>query len=246
MSLHPLFPVSDYQSMINRICWFTSASALAGVWLLRQHNPALDELLRQIDFRLAFGGDKIVPVPGGYLLPALTVGILTRIFRLHARISDWLGIRECFDLDVIIAELVRRLAIDLSNVPREQLVERRHAIMRQAFYPFVSSRQTPIDRELVLQALDAWSWFWIGIEATLVFTLTGLVLVAGGAYEAGFLTIAGTLLAANLALPAMRSQCQRYAVAQVRAILADPARANAVRCAFDELDASGASFRDAA
>ena len=84
-------------------------------------------------------------------------------------------------------------------------------------------------RNLIQQALDAWSWFWIGIEATLVFTLTGLGLIAGGAFEAGLLTIAGTLLFAANGLPAMRGQCQRYAIAQVRAIVADPIRATAVR-----------------
>jgi hypothetical protein len=36
-------------------------------------------------------------------------------------------------------------------------------------------------------------------------------------------------------LPAVRGQCRRYAVAQVRAILDDPARAAVARAALDEL-----------
>jgi hypothetical protein len=166
---------------------------------------------------------------------ALAVGMTTRIYRLHARISDWLGIRECFDLDVIIAELAAQLAIDLTLVPEEQLQRSRHNIMRHAFYPFVSGPQPQVDQQLILQALDAWSWFWIGIEATLVFMLTGLGLVAGGVYQAGFFTIGGTLLVAAIGLPAMRGQCERYAVAQVRAILDDPTRVNTVRATFAEL-----------
>ena len=152
--------------------------------MLRLYIPGLDRLLSQIDFTVAFGGDKILPMPGGYLLPALAVGMLTRIFHLHARISDWLGIRECFDVEVIIAELAAQLAIDLS-LDRRRAIDRssRHNIMRRAFYPFVSGPQPQIDPQLIQQALDAWSWFWIGIEATLVFTLTGLGLIAGGAYE---------------------------------------------------------------
>jgi hypothetical protein len=222
--------------MLNRIFWFTTASALVGIWMLRRHIPELDGLLAEIDFTIAFGGEKIVPIPGGFLFPALAVGILTRIYRMHARISDWLGIRECFDVDVVIRELAAQLAIDVTPIAQEQFVENRHAIMRKAFYPFVSGREPSIDPQLIQQALDAWSWFWIGVEGTLVFLLTGLALVAGRVYGVGFQTIGATLLLAAIGLPAMRAQCARYAVAQVRAIVADPARRAAARNAFTELD----------
>lgn len=235
MSLNPLSPVTDYQSMLNRIFWFTTASALVGTWMLRIYIPALERSLNQIDFTVAFGGDKILPMPGGYLLPALAVGMLTRIFHLHARISDWLGIRECFDVEVIIAELAAQSGINLSLVREDEWMRSRHSIMRRAFYPFVSGAQPEIDTHLIQQALDAWSWFWIGVEASLVFTVAGLGLIAGAAYEPGFLTIGGTLLAAAIALPAMRGQCRRYAIAQVRAILADPTRAAIVRVTFHEI-----------
>jgi hypothetical protein len=246
MSRNPLAPVTDYQSMLNRIFWFTTGAALVGTWLLRRHIPAIDGLLAEIDFAIAFGGDKFVPIPGGFLLPALAVGLLTRIFRLHARISDWLGIRECFDVDVVITELADELSIDLSLVSREALVEHRHAIMRKAFYPFVNGPQPLIDPQLVHQALDVWSWFWIGVEATYVFILTGLALVAGGVYAVGFEVIGGAVLLAAIGLPAMRRQCQRYAVAQVRAIVRDATRAAAARRALIELIGDCSPARQAA
>jgi hypothetical protein len=232
ISRNPLAPITDYQSMLNRIFWFTTAAALVAVWMLRRNLPALDAWLAEIDFTIEFGGDKIVPIPGGFLLPALAVGIFTRIYRMHARISDWLGIRECFDVDVVIAELAVQLQIDISSLAREEIVARRHAIMRKAFYPFVSSSAPQIDPHLIQQALDAWSWFWIGVEATLIFLLTGLALIAGGVYAGGFQTIAATLPIAAIALPAMRAQCRRYAIAQVRAITADAARGAVARGAF--------------
>ena len=83
MSINPLAPVTDYQSMLNRISWFTTASALVAIWILRLYIQALDELLHKIDFTVEFGGTKVLPMPGGYLFPALAVGILTRIFRFH-------------------------------------------------------------------------------------------------------------------------------------------------------------------
>jgi hypothetical protein len=59
MPLNPLAPVADYQTMLNRIFWFTSASALVAVWMLRIYLPGLDRLLREIDFTVAFCGDKM-------------------------------------------------------------------------------------------------------------------------------------------------------------------------------------------
>ncbi len=110
----------------------------------------------------------------------------------------------------------------------------------------MGSSRPQIDPQLIQQALDAWSWLWIGIEATLGFTLTGLGLVAGGLYEAGLLTIGGTLFAAAISLPTLRSQCRRYAIAQVRAILADPLRAATVRAAFADLVPPHVAHRQAA
>jgi hypothetical protein len=168
-------------------------------------------------------------------LPALAVGILTRIYRLHARVSDWLGIRECFDIDVVIAELTSQLAIEVDSISRAELAAYRHTIMRKAFYSFVSGPRPQVDLQLVHQALDAWSWFWIGVEATFVFVVTGLLLLAGGEYEAGLQTVGGALLFAALGMPAMRRQCRRYAIAQVRAIVENPVRAAAAKTAFSEL-----------
>jgi hypothetical protein len=246
MSVNPLAPVTDYQAMLNRIFWFTTASALVAAWILRLSIRPLDELLKQIDFTVEFGGNKIVPMPGGYFVPALAVGMLTRVFRVHAWISDWLAIRECFDIDVIIREFAAQLSVDLTYVTEEQLVRCRRSIMRKAFYPYVSGSEPAIDGQLVQQALDAWSWFWVGVEATLVFVLTGLGLIAGGAYGVGVETLCGTLLLAMIGLPMMRRQCRRYAIAQVRAIIDAPVRAAAVKAAFAELTSRDFDVRRAA
>jgi hypothetical protein len=246
LPLNPLAPVNDYQSMLNRIFWFTTASALAATWMLRLYIPALDSSLSKVDFAVMVGGGKLLPTPGGYLLPALAVGIVTRVFRLHARVSDWLGIRECFDIDVIIGEFAEQLGVDLAPVGKEKLRRHRRDVMRRAFYPFVSGPQPQIDGQLVQQALDAWSWFWVGVEATLVFALTAFGLLAGGAYQVGFQTLWGAVAAAVFALPAIRGQCRRYAAAQVRAILDEPARAAAVRTVLQELTGARVGGRLAA
>lgn len=246
MPLNPLAPVTDYQSMLNRIFWFTSAAALASVWVLRLYIPALDAALAKLDFAKVAGGDKLLPTPAGYLLPALAVGIAAHVFRLHARISDWLGIRECFDVEIIIAELADQVHFDLEPLGNDGVRQARSGLMRKAFYPYVSSSAPAIDPQLIHQALDAWSWLWVGIEASVLLTLTGFALVAASARGVGIQLLSCVLAFALVALPAMRRQCQRYAVAQVRAILASPVRAKAIRAVFEELSRETTIVRRAA
>ena len=229
MSLNPLTPVTDYQSMLNRIFWFTSAAALVAVWLLREHLPALDTQLAKLSFTLELEGERILPVPGGYLVPALGVGLLSRVFRIHSKIADWLGIRERFDIDVIIRELAHRSDVEFEAIPDDQLLRHRYEIMRRGFYQFVSGRRPHIDELLVERALDTWSWFWIGVESTVVFALTGFALIACGVQQTGLIVVLTALTVAAVALPAIRNECRRYAIAQVRAILVDPQRAAMVR-----------------
>jgi hypothetical protein len=242
MSLNPLAPLTDYQSMQTRIFWFTSVAALACVWLLRLYIPALDAALGALEAPLNAGSDK--SLPAGYLVPALTVGIMTHIFRLHSRLSDLLGVRECFDLEIILAQFAS--ALELQLPPPDELRRVRHPLMRKVFYPYVSSFSPQIDPQLIQQALDAWSWFWISVEATLLFTLTSFALIATGGHQIGLNTLAAALAFALIGLPALRRQCGRYATAQVREILGDPARAAAIRKAFLELTAEKPTIRLAA
>ena len=222
--------------MLNRICWFTSAAAMGAVWLLRTHVPTVEALLNQIDLAVQTNEGKLLPIPGGSLLPALAVGLVARVFRVHSHLGHWLGIRERFDIEVILTELGRRVGIDTATISEEQWLAHRYDLMRQSFYQFASSRSPQIDEHLIHQALDLWSWFWIGLEATAVFVLTGFVLIALQVYQVGLATFGGTLLLAAIGLPAIRFQCKRYAIAQVKAILADPSREAVVRHAFNSLD----------
>ncbi|MCA9230963.1 MAG: hypothetical protein KDA57_09945 [Planctomycetales bacterium] len=226
MSLNPLAPVTNHDSKLSRIFWFTSVSSVVALWLLRENIEPIDMALKTIDDKL--GASEKLPLSAGYLLPAVAVGVISRIFRVHDRISDLLGIRERFDVDVIIAELATRIGIDLANVSDDELVRLRGPIMGKAFYQFTGSKNPQIDEHLIHQALDWWSWLWVVLEASLVFALTGLTLVSFGVYGLGIAMTFGPLAAAALTIPIIWSQCRRYAIAQVAAILSNPDRASEV------------------
>jgi hypothetical protein len=246
MAINPLSPVTDYQSSLNRIFWFTSAAALGAVWLLRKHVPAVEGFLSQVDFELQTGAGKLLPIAGGYLIPALAVGLVSRIFRIHSQLGHWLGVRERFDIDVILHELAWRIDFDVETLSEDDWLAHRHDLMRKAFYQFASSRSPQIDEHLVHQALDLWSWFWIVLETAVLFVVIGLALVAVGQHEVGLTTFGAAIAGAVVTLPMIRLQCKRYAIAQVRAILADPSREVIVRQAFASLTSEPLLIRRAA
>jgi hypothetical protein len=246
MAINPLSPVTDYQSSLNRIFWFTSAAALGAVWLLRKQVPAVDVALSRFDFDPQSGAGKLLPIAGGYLFPAMAVGLISRIFRIHSQLGHWLGVRERFDIDVILHELARRIDLDMESVSEDDWLVHRHDLMRKAFYRFASSRTPQIDEHLVHQALDLWSWFWIVLETAVLFVVTGLALVAVGQHEMGLATFGSAIAGAVVTLPMIRLQCKRYAIAQVRAILADPSREAIVRQAFASLVSQPTAFCRAA
>jgi hypothetical protein len=243
MAINPLAPVTDYQSTLNRIFWFTSAAALWAVWLLRSEIPAIEAALSRLD---QTGANKLLPIDAGYLVPAVAMGLISRIFRVHSQLGHWLGVRERFDIGVILMELSRHVDIDVDTVPEEQWLIHRHELMRKAFYQFASSKSPRIDEHLIHQALDLWSWFWIVLEASALFVCTGLGLVCAGVYETGLIIFVGAIGVGAVGLPAIRVQCKRYAIAQVRAILADPAREATIRQAFAVLDERPLPWRRAA
>jgi hypothetical protein len=222
--LNPLAEVTDYHTMLNRIFWFTTASAVIGTVLLRSFVPNIDAALAYLDVKIEVYGIKI---PLGYVVPGLLIGLLARIVRLHDRISDILGIRRRFDVTFILEPLARAVGIsqkDVSNVK-----SRRSELMGAAFYRYASSRNPQIDKHLICEALDWWSWYWVVVESGTVLSIVAIALFFAKAWWAGGLVLATCVAAFCVALPFFKHHCSRYADREVQEILSDSSRKDEVR-----------------
>ena len=98
---------------------------------------------------------------------AFVVALLTRMFQFHDRISDVLGIRRRFDLKNILIPLAKRVGSDVTEEKELKMAERRDELMHAVFYKYASSRaEKPlVDKHDIEHALNAWSWFWVLVEA---------------------------------------------------------------------------------
>src|SRR3984893_15573806 len=76
---------------------------------------------------------------------ALAVAFLTRVARLHDRISEVLGIRKRFDQNHILFPLAKLVGQNLTVLQRKAIIANQNHLMRDLFYRYASSRaETPL------------------------------------------------------------------------------------------------------
>lgn len=107
----------------------------------------------------------------------MIVGLLFFIFHVHDRISDVLKIRVRFDRKYIIRPLASAVNLPLDDRQMNLIKAAHDRYMRNLFYKYTSSKADKplVDRHDVEQALESWSWFWVGLEGAIIWLVGGVV-----------------------------------------------------------------------
>jgi hypothetical protein len=173
--------------------------------------------------------------PAGFFV-ALAVAYVSRAIQLHDRISDVLGIRRRFDRNYILLPLAVLVGAELKPQQLTTLAANRDTIMREVFYRYASSRADKplVDRHDIEGALDAWSWYWVLVEGTLL-ALSGALIAAlfGSSDLTAFFSLAfgGLWLLASL----YYLRLERFARPEIEAIATNEEAKLAVRKVFHAL-----------
>jgi hypothetical protein len=164
------------------------------------------------------------------------MAFISRLFKLHDRVSDALGIRRRFDRTEILLPMAAASGASLTVDQIEQFGAERGALMGKVFYKYASSddKKTQIDVHYVTMALDQWSWYWVILEALLVVGLGGVISILVGRRGLGLIA-AGIVLAGIGLLQVVRSTCAKYARDEIREILKVKGAPAAVRNVFNAL-----------
>ena len=128
-----------------------------------------------------------------------------------------LRIRERFDLDKIILPLAAGCDVPVNTVKKYKLRTSRGDLMYPVFYQYVSSTDPKIDRHLIFQALDWWSWYWVVVEVAVAVTLTGFLLFFSSPTTGVALALTSLTLT-PIVLRFLQTHCSRCAKAEVREI----------------------------
>jgi hypothetical protein len=103
MGFNPFATVDDYPGMLNKISTFTFAASILAVWLVRAEFRPVDVLLARLGIPIPVQSGLLIPL--GIVLPAFLIAFLSRVFKLHDRLSDLFSIRQRFDIAAILFPL---------------------------------------------------------------------------------------------------------------------------------------------
>ena len=233
MSWNPFTAVSSYAAMLDRIAIFTLIFSLACISILRSQVTSIDQFLASWSVSVPVGG---VSFPLGTVVPAGLLALVSRIFKLHDRISDLLRIRHRFDVNNILLPLALGSGAAVTIDKIKKIGPNRSHLMYATFYKYASSDpdKTVIDKHKVTMALDMWGWYWVFVEGNTLALITGCTLFLLGDMSWAAALFAAVLLSLWI-LQGIKAGCSKYALAEVTEILEDSARKESIADAFNAL-----------
>lgn len=234
-----LFP-TDYSEMLKKLAGLLFWETYIVTFVLRAL-PDIDQALSAIE---TYGkiGEALSNIENyesfniSGIAIALFVAGLAYMFQLHDRVSDLFGIRQRFDIAHILKPLARMTGANLSESQLGKLSENRDPIMRMVFYKYASSKATSplVDKHDIHHALNAWSWYWMSIEAVVLLLVAAIICLSFGAmkFALGFgLFMAGYLVVGTL----QYLRLPGYAQPQIDSIAANSEAAAFIKREFDAL-----------
>ncbi|MFA5192977.1 MAG: hypothetical protein WC740_19895 [Verrucomicrobiia bacterium] len=169
-----------------------------------------------------------------YVLVPLAVALLSRVFRLHDKISDLFYIRFAFDTFNILFPMATLSGHDLTPRLKAAIRSAREPAMYAVFYRYAGFPEPRIDRQLVRTALDNWGWFWVAVESFALILVTTICLLSMNAQRD--VGLCATILLVLLAFLVLQwFVCRATAAKEVRAVLEDSERKSAVRAYFAQM-----------
>ena len=221
----------DYSQMLKRVFVATLIAGLASTLALAYFSPPIQALLFSNSTKINLGP---VSLPWLVAVIPLLVAVVSRIVKLHDRISDLVGIRRRFDVPYILIPLADGVGINTTDDFKSKLNADRHDLMRKVFYKYApNANDAVINKQYVAAALDQWGWFWCCVEPTIVVILGAVVswiLISVRAATVFFLVALALVVIARIMWPA----CIRAAKTQVADILSDQTRKDEIHAVFSQ------------
>jgi hypothetical protein len=230
----------NYAQVLKKLASFAFYETYIITLLLRV-NPRFDALCGSIESWGPIG--KVIRIIPHYdvlnlsgVVIAFIVALLTHMFQFHDRISDLLGIRRRFDVKIILIPLAKRVGSVVTKDKVDKIAKHRDELMHAVFYKYASGRADKplVDKHDIEQALNAWSWYWVFVEATFYFGVGAIVAwwLGSGSLASTFTGISVILLAVAFV---QRIRLANYARPEIDSIVADPTASYDVKNQFDAL-----------
>jgi hypothetical protein len=234
------YTTKNYGDVLKKLAMFAFYETYLITFLLR-NIPRIDAFFTTVE---SWGsiGNAVRTIPhydvlnmSGIVI-AFLVALLTHMFQFRDRISDVLRIRRRFDVKNILIPLSQRVGAATTTKKEAQIREHRDDLMHTVFYKYASSgaKNPLVDRHDIEHALNAWSWFWVFVEAIVYFAVGAIIGFSFGSPQLGLGFV--VVCAALVIFAVVQSfRLPRYARPQVASIANDPTAAYDVKNTFDAL-----------
>ncbi|MBI1822328.1 MAG: hypothetical protein HY036_02125 [Nitrospirae bacterium] len=225
----------SYSEILERVFVTTLAVGFFCTILLANADSTFHDLLETISTKVDFGPLKDIKVL--YVVVPLVLAGISRLILLHDKISNILGLRKRFDTNHILFPMADQSGYTLTDAFKQRLTANRKEAMSDIFYRYASFINPVIDRQLVRTAADNWGWLWSAVEASFVclVTLSILTLLEIWSYA---MMLGGSICILIGFIFFQWFQCRKGAVRQVRVIMEDSDRKQAIHSYFTKFAAS--------
>jgi hypothetical protein len=233
MPLGLLGAVQNYPQMLRKISTFSFLFACIAIYILSSQIPSLGSFLKNYKYSINVLN---MSLPFGIFIPAFLFALVSRIIKLHNKLSDVFSLRVRFDTSHILLPMAKASGTTNANIDLKKITEKRKKLMKEVFYKYASStpNMSVIDTHYVIMAMDQWSWFWIVQEGVFIFIITSLILLFVGKLMTTFILTAVVAIGLLLLLYIWVG-CRKYAEQEIEQILDNPLRMKAIAGVFNAL-----------
>jgi len=223
---------NDYSDMLKRVFWTTFMSGIVCAFILGAASPHMHRFFESI--RIEVDVSFVKGLKALYVLIPLLIAGVSRAIYLHDKISDLFHIRDSFDTRHILYPLAKAIGLPLGKEQKKRISKARRDAMYAVFYPYAGFKDPKIDSQLIRNALDAWGWFWVAVEAVVMFMVTLIIVTVLRQWL--FVSICGGVnILLFVFLWYQGSICKRNALREVNAIIAGATRKQEIQDYFRNL-----------
>jgi hypothetical protein len=231
MSLNPFETIKNYSEMLNKITGYNFVAGLLLTFLLGNYIPKINDFLNSIKWNFEIIGTNFTFL--NIAIPFL-LATLSRIIKLHDKVSDVFRIRIKYDVETILKPLANAVAFKSDDLEKF-LIKNRISLMKNCFYKYASTQEDKCEIEYhnVIMAIDQLSWYWTVIE---ILVLTGLGTIISLLYNSKLFIV--LIIVFSLLLVINRyilKICKKYTTIEVENILENQERKNHIMNSFNAI-----------
>lgn len=218
---------SNYSEMRTKISSCVFVFSLIELFVFAQTSTSFNQILLKLSFNYTF---KVIGMELhiAYFYIPILLAVMENIFNLHDFTQKPFHIRERFEGKYMLAQYATCLGLE--KVERSETYKAYKDCPKlkkeflNHFYSYASSTNPKIDKHYISTTLDAWCWFWIVWDSSIISILmltAGLILPVFSEISVSFnfLIVMSLLVLVSFVLEALiMKECRKRSEAEIKAI----------------------------